>query len=251
MADLSGKRVFVSAAAAGIGRAIAECAARDGAEVLATDVDPEALDASGLAATEGVRTATLDVADDGAVAALFAAEPAFDGLVNAAGIVHHGSVLDCTPEAWRETFRVNVDGMFHVLRHALAPMLAAGGGSIVNVASAASSLKGFPNRAAYGASKAAVIGLTKAVAVDHMAAGIRCNAICPGTIESPSLERRMHALGETLGGYAAARDAFVARQPMGRLGTPLEIAELAVYLLDDVSAYTTGQAHVIDGGTLA
>ncbi|MBA3324575.1 MAG: SDR family oxidoreductase, partial [Rhodobacteraceae bacterium] len=171
--------------------------------------------------------------------------------VNAAGWVHHGDLAACPPDAWRRTFAVNVDGMYHVLRATMPPMLEAGGGSIVNVASVASSLKGYPNRLAYGASKAAVIGLTKAIAVDGLARGVRANAICPGTVDSPSLQARMRELGETLGGYEAARAAFLARQPAGRLGRPQEIAGLAVYLLSDASSFVTGQALVIDGGILA
>jgi len=248
MLELTGKRIFVTAAAAGIGRAIAETAERQGAEVLATDIDTVS-----LAAIEGgsLGVATLDVTDPEAVAALFAGEEPFDGIVNAAGFVHHGTILDCTPQDWRRSFAINVDSMYHVLSAALPGMIARGGGSIVNIASVASSLKGIPNRFVYGASKAAVIGLTKAIAADFVGKGIRCNAICPGTIESPSLESRIRALGETAGGYEAARKAFVDRQPMGRLGTPQEVANLAVYLLSDASAFTTGQAHVIDGGILA
>ncbi len=244
--DLRGKRVLVTAAAAGIGRAIAEAAAAAGAEVLATD-----LDAAGLATLAGLRTARLDVTDAAAVAALIGAEPGFHGVVNAAGWVHHGDLAACSPDDWRRSFAVNVDGMFHVLRAAVPAMLAQGGGSIVNVASVASSLKGYPDRVAYGASKAAVIGLTKAVAVDHLRAGLRVNAICPGTVDSPSLQARMRALGATIGGYEAARAAFLARQPAGRLGQPEEIAGLAVYLLSDAASFVTGQALVIDGGIMA
>lgn len=248
MAGLDGKRIFVSAAAAGIGRAISLTAASRGAEVLATDID-----AAGLAgiARATIRTQTLDVTDMAAVDALFAHEPAFDGLVNAAGYVHHGSIETCSADDWRRSFAINVDGMFFVQRAAIPKMLERGGGSIVNIASVASSLKGYPDRFAYGASKAAVIGMTKAIAVQYVARGLRCNAICPGTVDSPSLQQRMRDLGASVGGYAAARDAFVARQPMGRLGTPDEVAELCVYLLSDAAAFTTGQAHVVDGGILA
>lgn len=247
--ELHGKRVFVTAAAAGIGRAIAEAAAEAGAEVLATDIDAE-----GLASLDrdGLRTARLDVTDRESVAALIGAEPAFDGVVNAAGWVHHGDLAHCPPEAWRRSFAVNVDGMYHVLSAALPAMLAKGGGSVVNIASAASSTKGFANRVAYGASKAAVIGLTKAVAVDHLRHGLRVNAICPGTIDSPSLRERMRVLGETMeGGYEAARAMFLARQPNGRLGVPEDVAGLAVFLLSDASRLMTGQALAIDGGILA
>ncbi len=246
---LSGKRVFVTAAAAGIGRAIAEAAAAAGAEVLATDVD-----AASLAALTGpgLRTATLDVTDRDAVAALIGAEPAFHGIVNAAGWVHHGDLAHCPPDAWRRSFAVNVDGIYNVLAAGLPAMLVQGGGSVVNIASAASSMKGFANRVAYGASKAAVIGLTKAVAVDHLREGLRVNAICPGTIDSPSLRERMRVLGETMeGGYEAARAMFLARQPNGRLGVPEDVAGLAVFLLSDASSLMTGQALAIDGGILA
>jgi len=243
---LQGKRVLVTAAAAGIGRATAEAAAAAGADVLATDIDGAA-----LAGLEGVRTAVLDVTDAGAVAALVDGEPAFDGVVNAAGWVHHGDLAHCQPDAWRRSFAVNVDGMYHVLRAAVPKMLAAGGGSVVNVASVAGSLKGFADRVAYGASKAAVIGLTKALAVDHLKQGLRVNALCPGTVESPSLEGRMRALGETMGGYEAARAMFLARQPSGRLGRPEEIAGVAVFLLSDAASFVTGQAVVADGGIMA
>ncbi len=243
---LDGKRILVTAAAAGIGRAIAEAAVVAGADVLATDID-----AAGLATLTGLRTALLDVTKPEAVAALLAPEPAFHGVVNAAGWVHHGDLAHTPPDAWARSFAVNVDGMYHVLRATLPAMLAAGGGSVVNVASVASSLKGFADRVAYGASKAAVIGLTKALAVDHLRDGLRVNAICPGTIDSPSLQARMRALGETMGGYEAARALFLARQPNGRLGAPEEIAGLALYLLSDASGFLTGQALAIDGGIMA
>jgi len=243
---LAGEKALVTAAGAGIGRAIARAFAAEGARVLATDIDEQA-----LATLDADETAMLDATDAGAVAA-FCEGRDFSVLVNAVGWVHHGTVLDCTPGDWRRSFSINVDTMYNAIRAVLPGMIAAGRGSIVNIASAASSLKGFPNRAAYGASKAAVIGLTRAVAVDHIREGIRCNAICPGTVESPSLEARIAELGQSMqGGVEAARAAFIARQPMGRLGTPEEIAALAVHLAGAESAYTTGQAHVIDGGTLA
>ena len=245
---LTDKRVLVTAAAAGIGRAIAEAAAAAGAAVLATDVD-----AAGLATLEapGLSTARLDVTDAEAVDALLTPEPAFDGVVNAAGWVHHGNLTNCPPEAWDRSFAVNVGGMYHVLRATVPAMLAAGGGSVVNIASVASSLKGFADRVGYGASKAAVIGLTKAMAVDHLKDGLRVNAICPGTVDSPSLQARMRALGETMGGYEAARAMFLARQPSGRLGRPEDIAGLAVFLLSDAASFLTGQALAIDGGIMA
>jgi 2-keto-3-deoxy-L-fuconate dehydrogenase len=243
---LQGKRVFVTAAAAGIGRAIAQGAAAAGADVFATDVD-----ASGLATLTGMRTARLDVTDADAVAALLAPEPAFDGVVNAAGWVHHGDLANCPPEAWRRSFAVNVDGMYHVLRATVPAMLAAGGGSVVNIASVASSMKGFADRLAYGASKAAVIGLSKALAVDHLKDGLRVNAICPGTVDSPSLRARIEALAPSMGGVEAARAVWTARQPSGRFGAPEEIAGLALYLLSDASSFLTGQAIAIDGGIMA
>lgn len=246
--DLQGKRVLVTAAAAGIGRAIAEAAAAAGASVLATDIDE-----SGLAALagQGLRTARLDVTDPDAVAALLGPEPAFRGVVNAAGWVHHGDLANCPPEAWDRSFAINVTGMYHVLRATVPAMLAAGGGSVVNIASCASSMKGFANRLAYGASKAAVIGLSKALAVDHLKEGLRVNAVCPGTVDSPSLQARMETLGETMGGYEAARAMFLARQPSGRLGQPEEIAAVVVFLLSDAASFVTGQALAIDGGILA
>ncbi len=246
--DLQGKRVLVTAAAAGIGRAIAEAAAAAGASVLATDIDDAGLEAL---AGQGLRTARLDVTDPEAVAALLGPEPAFRGVVNAAGWVHHGDLANCPPEAWDRSFAVNVTGMYHVLRATAPQMLAAGGGSIVNIASVASSMKGFANRLGYGASKAAVIGLTKALAVDHLKQGLRVNAICPGTVDSPSLQARMRELGETMGGYEAARAMFLGRQPSGRLGQPEEIAAVAVFLLSDAASFVTGQALVIDGGIMA
>lgn len=248
MTDLTGKRVFVSAAAAGIGRATALLAAARGAQVHATDIDAE-----GLAdlETRGITVAVLDATDLDAVNSYFAKEAAFDGVVNAVGYVHQGAIDVCDAEIWRKSFTINVDSMYYVHRAAIPKMLDNGGGSIVNIASVVSSLKGFPDRFAYGATKAAVIGITKSVATDYVSRGLRCNAVCPGTIESPSLQQRMHELGESMGGYDAAREAFVARQPMKRLGTPDEVAELCVYLLSDASAFTTGQTHVIDGGILA
>jgi 2-keto-3-deoxy-L-fuconate dehydrogenase len=187
----------------------------------------------------------LDVTDGGDVEALAAEFGSADILFNCAGYVHHGSILDCTEKDWDFSFDLNVKSMYRTIRAFLPAMLAQGRGSIVNVASVASSLKGVANRFAYGASKAAVIGLTKSVAADYVARGIRCNAICPGTVESPSLEGRMKALG---GNIDEVRKSFMARQPMGRLGRPEEIAFLAVYLASDESAFTTGTTHVVDGG---
>ena len=238
---LSGKRCFVTAASAGIGRACALAFAREGAEVIATDIAPTRIqDDSGVPlALEG-----LDVTDRAAVLAAAARHGAVDVLLNAAGWVPHGTLLDCSEEDWARALDLNLTSMARTMRAFLPAMLARGGGSIINIASVASSIKGAPNRAAYGATKAGVIGLTKAVAADFVTQGIRANAICPGTIDTPSLHGRMAATGDA----AAARAAFIARQPMGRLGTAEEVAALAVYLASDESAFTTGVAHVIDGG---
>lgn len=245
---LGGQRALVTAAGNGIGRAIALAFADEGAEVLATDINQGALE---NLVHENITTAVLDAGDPDAIAASLAAHSSFDILVNGVGYVHHGTLLECSWEDWRRSFDLNIDTMYHMTRGVLPGMIDKGAGAIVNIASAASSVKGFPYRAAYGTTKAAVIGLTKAVAVDHMTQGIRCNAICPGTIQSPSLQLRMEELGKTLGSYEAAHEAFVARQPMGRLGTAEEIAAMATYLAGPESAYTTGQAFIIDGGTLA
>lgn len=237
---LSGKRALVTAAGQGIGRAVAEAFAREGADVLATDLDPDLLD--GL----DCRTAKLDVLDDAAIlTAVEEARP--DILFNCAGFVHDGTVLDATDEDWSFAFDLNVRSMYWTIRAALPGMLERGQGSIVNVASAVSSIIGAPNRFVYGTTKAAVIGLTRAVAADFVARGIRVNAICPGTIESPSLDQRLRATGD----HDAARRAFIARQPMGRIGQPEEIGHLAVWLASDESAFVTGQTHVIDGGWTA
>lgn len=241
MADrLNGKRAFVTAAAAGIGRASAIAFAREGASVFATDIDE-----AGLAslASEGVSdVARLDMRDGSAVEAIAKRVGTVDILLNAAGFVHHGTVLDCSDADWDFSFDLNVKSMHRTLRAFLPGMLTAGKGSIINIASAAGVFKAAPNRYVYGATKAAVAGLTRAVAADFIGKGIRCNCICPGTIETPSMLGRAAALG------AGGREMFVSRQPMGRLGTPEEIAALAVYLASDESAFTTGVAHIIDGG---
>lgn len=236
---LAGKRAVVTAAAQGIGKASAELFARQGAEVIATDID-----AAKLALVAGCAHERLDVLDADAIQAFASQVGRVDVLFNCAGYVHHGTILDCTEEQWELAFDLNVRAMYRLTRALLPGMLTRGGGSIVNMSSVASSVKGVPNRFVYGASKAAVIGLTKAIAMDFVAKGIRCNAICPGTVETPSLDDRMRAQGD----YAAARQAFIARQPMGRIGTPEEIASLALYLASDESSYTTGGVHVIDGG---
>ena len=235
---LTGKRVLVTAAAAGIGRASAEAAIAEGAEVFATDLDHDRL--ATLPAAETFRMDALD-ADD-IIAAAERAQP--DVLINCAGIVHHGTILDATDEEWNFALALNVTSMFRSMRAVLPGMIGRGGGSIVNIASVVSSITGAPNRAAYGASKGAVIGLTKSVAQDYVTNGIRCNAICPGTVDTPSLQERLRAGGD----FEATRQAFLARQPMGRFGTANEIAALVIYLASDESAFVTGQTHVIDGG---
>lgn len=244
MGRLTGKRALVTAAGAGIGRATAEAFAAEGAEVVATDID-----AAALAGLSGIKTARLDVRDGRAIAALVAAAGPFDVLMNAAGHVAHGTILDCDEEAWAFSIDLNLTSMYRLARAVLPSMLAAGGGSIINVASAVGSIQGAPNRFVYGATKAGVIGLTKAIACDFVAKGVRCNAICPGTVDTPSLAARMETLGKSLpGGVDEARRMFLARQPSGRLGTAREVAALAVYLGSDESAFTTGAALVIDGG---
>lgn len=238
---LNGKTALVTAAGQGIGRAIAERFVAEGARVTATD-----LDAAKLAGLEGADVRALDVTDAAAVADVVAAAGSVDVLVNCAGFVHHGTILDCEESDWDFSFDLNVKSMYRTIRAALPGMLERGSGSIVNIASIASSVKGIPFRFVYGASKAAVIGLTKAVAADYVTTGIRCNAICPGTIQSPSLDERIAAFDDPV----EARKAFIARQPMGRLGAPEEIAAMAVYLASDESAFTTGTTMVVDGGMI-
>lgn len=244
---LQGKTAFVTAAGQGIGRAVALAFVREGAQVIATDLNPATLKT--LADECGCRTQTLDVTDPAAIAAAAAAHGPVQVLFNGAGFVHAGTVLDCTEEEWAFAFDLNVRSQFRTIKAFLPAMLDAGGGSIINVASVAGSLKGAPNRFVYGSTKAAIIGLTKAVAADFVARGVRCNAICPGTVESPSLRDRIAAQAQASGQTLAQVEAgFVARQPMGRLGRVNEIAALAVYLASDESAFTTGTAQVIDGG---
>ena len=241
---LVGKACVITAAGQGIGRAIAESFLREGAKVCATDLDPEK-----LAGLEGADLRKLDVRSTKAIDELAAEIGPIDILVNAAGFVHHGSVLECSDEDWDFSFDVNVKSMHRTVRAFLPGMLERGVGSIVNISSGASSVRGIPNRHAYGASKAAVIGLTKAVAADFIKRGIRCNAICPGTIQSPSLDQRIASLAQTSGrSQDDVRADFVNRQPLGRLGTPEEIAALAVYLASDEASYTTGSVFMADGG---
>ncbi len=246
MADqrLAGKRALVTAAAQGIGRASALAMAEAGAQVFATDLNAEALADLEHA---NIETFALDVRADAAVSEGVArANP--DVLFNCAGFVHHGTVLEATDAEWDFAFDLNLRSQYRTIRAALPGMLERGHGSIINMSSACSSVIGAPNRFIYGATKAAVIGLTKSVAVDYIKQGIRCNCICPGTVESPSWHDRVKELGEKLGSYEAALEQFVARQPMGRVAKAEEIAALVVYLASDASAFTTGHAHIIDGG---
>jgi 2-keto-3-deoxy-L-fuconate dehydrogenase len=237
---LKGKRAFVTAAAVGIGRACAIAFAREGASVFATDIDETGL---ALLAKDGItEVAKLDVRDSKAVAELANRAGNIDILLNAAGFVHHGTVLECSDDEWDFSFDINVKSMHRTIRAFLPSMLDAGHGSIVNISSAAGVFKAAPNRYVYGATKAAVAALTRAVATDFITKGIRCNCICPGTIETPSMLNRAAAAGP------GGREMFVSRQPMGRLGTADEIGSLAVYLASDESAFTTGVAHIIDGG---
>ena len=239
---LKGKKALLSAAAQGIGRASALAFAAEGAEVIATDINAETL--AQIAETDGVTVRTLDVMDNDAVTSLAAETGSVDILFNVAGFVHHGSILDCTESEWDFGFDLNVKGAFRMIRAFLPAILEAGGGSIINMASVASSLRGLPDRLVYGATKSAVIGLTKSVAADYIRQGVRCNAICPGTVQSPSLDNRIAAFDDPV----QARRDFIARQPLGRLGTAEEIAAMAVYLASDESRYTTGTAMIIDGG---
>jgi 2-keto-3-deoxy-L-fuconate dehydrogenase len=240
---LEGKTAIVTAAGAGIGRAVALAFAREGARTIATDINGEALKTL-AAETTGIQTQVLNMLDAEAIASFAASQTGVSVLFNCAGIVHDGSILTCTEEDWTLAFDLNVRSMFRLTKALLPGMIESGGGSIVNIASVAGSVKGIPSRFAYGCTKAAVIGLTKSIAIDFISQGIRCNAICPGTIDTPSLSDRMRASGDE----AKARAAFTARQPLGRLGRPEEIAELAVYLASDAAAFTTGAIHLIDGG---
>jgi 2-keto-3-deoxy-L-fuconate dehydrogenase len=236
---LAGKTALMTAAGQGIGRATAEAFLREGAAVIATDLNLET-----VSSIEGAAPRALDVTNPEAVKAIAAEFPDVDVLYNCAGFVHAGTILDCDEDAWAFSNALNVTAQYRMIRAVLPGMIRKGGGSIINMSSIASSIKGVPNRFAYCATKAAVIGLTKAVAADFVGQGIRCNAICPGTVETPSLLQRLRDTGDFDGAY---RD-FTARQAMGRFGRPSELAALAVYLASDDAAFTTGQTHVIDGG---
>jgi len=240
---LAGKRALLTAAGQGIGKASALAMAAEGADVIATDINAEAL-AALAAEAPSLECRQLDAMDNQAIIALAADVGAIDALFNCTGFVHDGTILDSTDEEWEFAFNLNAKAQYHMIKAFLPAMLAADGGSIINMSSLASSMKGVPSRFIYTASKAAVLGITKSVAADYVTEGIRCNAICPGTVASPSLEDRLHAQGD----YEKARADFVARQPMGRLGTAEEIAALVVYLASDEAAYTSGQGFAIDGG---
>ncbi|MEM9575383.1 MAG: SDR family oxidoreductase [Pseudomonadota bacterium] len=244
---LKGKRALVTAAGQGIGRASALAMAAEGAKVFATDINLEALSSIRDTNHENIEIFEIDACSDESVSAGVArAQP--DVLFNCAGFVHHGTIMDATAEDWEFAFDLNVRSMLRTIQAALPGMLKRGGGSIINMSSACSSIIGAPNRFIYGTTKAAVIGLTKSVALDYVGQGIRCNAICPGTVESPSWHDRVEALGKELGSKEEALQQFVSRQPMGRVATAEEIAALVVYLASDESAFTTGHPHIIDGG---
>jgi 2-keto-3-deoxy-L-fuconate dehydrogenase len=239
---LAGKIAFITAAGQGMGKAAAIAFAREGAKVWATDIKSGPLDE--LAGVAGVTTRQLDATDEQAIAKLAAEIGAVDVVLNCAGYVHHGNLLDCTPADWDFSMNVNVRSMYLVARAFVPGMLAKNGGSIINVASVASTIKGVPNRLVYGASKAAVIGLTKAIAADYVKQGIRCNAVCPGTIDTPSLADRINAFADPV----QARKDFIARQPMGRLGTVDDMVPLFVYLASDESSFASGTTFTVDGG---
>ena len=239
MGRLTGKTALITAAGQGIGRATAELFLKEGATVIATDINPDA-----LADFSGATTRVLDVTDAEAVKAIASEFPEVNVLYNCAGFVHAGTILDCDEDAWSFSLNLNVTAMYRMIRAFLPAMLEAGGGSIINMSSIASSVKGIPNRFAYGATKAAVVGLTKSVAADFVTRGIRCNAICPGTVETPSLLQRLRDTGDFDKAYAE----FTSRQAMGRFGRTDELANLALFLASDESSFTTGQTHIIDGG---
>jgi len=239
---LAGKTAFITAAGQGIGRGAALAFAREGANVWATDINAKAL--AEIEGRDGIRTRMLDVTDEAAVARIAAEVGQIDVLFNCAGFVHHGTILDCTPRDWEFSFNLNVKSMYLVTRAILPGMLKRGAGSIINMSSIASSVKGLPNRFVYGATKAAVIGLTKAIAADYVKQGIRCNCIGPGTVDTPSLHERINAFPDPV----KARADFIARQPMGRLGTVDDITGILVFLASDESLFATGNMYSIDGG---
>ena len=241
MINLDGKTALLTASGQGIGKATAEAFVEAGAYVIATDINQESLSLLNDAVNE---THILDVTDYNEIKKLVSSIKAPDILFNCAGIVHNGTILESTDDDWDLAFNLNSKSMYHMIKEILPVMIKKGGGSIINIASVSSSTKGIPNRFIYSASKAAVLGITKSVAADYINHGIRCNAICPGTIQSPSLEQRLLDMGD----YELAKKQFVARQPMGRFGEAEEVANLAVYLGSDASAFTTGQFHIIDGG---
>ena len=243
-ARLKNKRTLITAAGQGIGFSTALAFASEGADVIATDIIPDTLNSLSNE-NPMIQTRLLDVTKPQEIQQIAEETGPIDVLFNCAGFVHHGTILDCEENDWEFSFNLNVRSMYRMIRAFLPAMLEAGGGNIINMSSVASSVMGLPNRFVYGASKAAVIGLTKSVAKDYIKQGIRCNAICPGTVESPSLQERIKAQG---GNLEEVRAAFIARQPIGRIGTPEEIAAIAVYLASDESAYTTGVAFSIDGG---
>ena len=243
-ARLKNKRTLITAAGQGIGFATALAFANEGADVVATDINPDTLNSLSKE-NPRIETRLLDVTKPEEIQQAAEETGPIDVLFNCAGFVHHGTILDCDENDWEFSFNLNVRSMYRMIRAFLPAMLEAGGGNIINMSSVASSVMGLPNRFVYGASKAAVIGLTKSVAKDYIKQGIRCNAICPGTVESPSLQERIKAQG---GNLEEVRAAFIARQPIGRIGTPEEIAAIALYLASDESAYTTGVAFSIDGG---
>lgn len=243
-ARLKNKRTLITAAGQGIGLSTALAFANEGAEVVATDINPDTLNSLSNEIPR-IETRLLDVTKPEEIQQAAEETGPIDVLFNCAGFVHHGTILDCEENDWEFSFNLNVRSMYRMIRAFLPAMLEAGGGNIINMSSVASSVMGLPNRFVYGASKAAVIGLTKSVAKDYIKQGIRCNAICPGTVESPSLQERIKAQG---GNLEEVRAAFIARQPIGRIGTPEEIAAIALYLASDESAYTTGVAFSIDGG---
>jgi len=242
LSRLAGKTAFITAAGQGMGRAAALAFAKEGATVWATDMNAKAV--GELEGKQGIRARVLDVTDEAAIGKIAKEVGDIDVLFNCAGIVHHGSILDATPKDWDQAFAVNVKSMYLVSKAFIPGMLRKGGGSIINMASVASSVRGLPNRFVYGASKAAVIGLTKAIAADFVSKGIRCNAICPGTVDTPSLQGRINAFADP----AQARKDFIARQPMGRLGTVDDVTGILVFLASDESLFATGNAYSIDGG---